>query len=215
MVKILPSVLSLDYKDTKKGLDAIKENFEIIHFDVMDGHFVNNLSFGPSIMKDFKEYTQLFMDVHIMVDNPDFISEIFIDKGADLITFHIEVFEDVNDAVKLAKKIKNKGIKVGISIKPNTCVNKILNILEYFDLVLVMSVEPGHGGQGFIDSSVDKIMLLNEYKKTSGLNYIIEVDGGINDKTASKVIAAGAQWLVSGSYLFKGEIKDNLQKMLV
>lgn len=210
MVKIIPSVLSLDYKDTKKGLDEIKKYFDVIHFDVMDGHFVNNLSFGPSIMKDFKDYTNLFMDVHIMVDNPEFVSSIFIDCGADLITFHFEVFNDNKDIVKLAEQIKRKGVKVGISIKPKTDVKLILDILKYFDLVLIMSVEPGFGGQGFINSSLDKIKFLKEFKNYNNLDYIIEVDGGINQKTAKEIIEAGADWLVSGSYLFKGDIKENI-----
>lgn len=214
MVKILPSVLSLDYRDTKTSLELLKKHFDVIHFDVMDGHFVPNLSFGPSIMKDFKEKTNLFMDVHIMVSNPMFVSELFIKQGADLITFHIEAVADRNEAVQLASIIRKQNCKVGISIKPNTSIEEILPILKHFDLVLVMSVEPGYGGQGFISSSLEKIRRLKEYKLEHKLDYIIEVDGGINQETAPLVIEAGAEWLVSGSYLFKGDMVENAKKMI-
>lgn len=214
MVKILPSVLSLDYRDTKTSLELLKKHFDVIHFDVMDGHFVPNLSFGPSIMKDFKEKTNLFMDVHIMVSNPMFVSELFIKQGADLITFHIEAVADRDEAVQLASIIRKQNCKVGISIKPNTSIEEILPILKHFDLVLVMSVEPGYGGQGFISSSLEKIRRLKEYKLEHKLDYIIEVDGGINQETAPLVIEAGAEWLVSGSYLFKGDMVENAKKMI-
>ncbi len=214
MVEILPSVLSLDYSDTKKYLDLIKETCKVIHFDVMDGHFVNNLSFGPDIMKAFKNYTNLVMDVHIMVTNPKKVSDIFINAGADIITFHYEALESETEIIDLAHKIKNNNIKAGISIKPNTPVSKITNLLKYFDLVLVMSVEPGLGGQGFIESSLEKIIELKELKNKYNYNYIIEIDGGINDTTVKRVKEAGCEWLVSGSYLFKGDFKEKVKKLL-
>lgn len=213
MVKILPSVLSLDYKDTKGQLDLIKENCEVVHFDVMDGHFVPNLSFGPAILKAFKEYTNLIMDVHIMVDNPYLISDILIEAGADFITFHYEVFRNRDEIIEFSNYLKSKGVKVGLSIKPKTNVLEIKDIVKYFDLILVMSVEPGHGGQGFIEDSLSKIKFLDSLKKKERLSFIIEVDGGINDLTAHKVIDCGAQWLVSGSYLFKGDFKKNIEKI--
>lgn len=213
MVKILPSILSLDYKDTKKHLDLIKENCEIVHFDVMDGHFVPNLSFGPAILKAFKEYTNLVMDVHIMVDNPYLIADILIDAGADIITFHYEVFRNDDEIIEFSKYLRSKNVKVGLSIKPKTNVLDIEKLVKNFDLILVMSVEPGHGGQGFIEDSLSKIKYLSDLKTRNKLDFIIEVDGGINDLTASKVIESGAQWLVSGSYLFKGDFKINLEKI--
>ncbi|MDY6062231.1 MAG: ribulose-phosphate 3-epimerase [Erysipelotrichaceae bacterium] len=214
MVKILPSVLSLDYSDTKSGLDLIKQYCEIIHFDVMDGHFVSNLSFGPDILKAFKKYTNLIMDVHIMVDNPELISKIMIEAGADIITFHYEVFDCDDDLIVLADKIRANNVKVGLSIKPKTRVAEIKHLLDYFDLILVMSVEPGLGGQGFIMESLEKIQELKQLKINNHHHYIIEVDGGINDQTVNAVKKAGAEWLVSGSYLFKGDFKTKLDSLL-
>lgn len=214
MVKILPSVLSLDFKDTKKGLDLMRKHCEIIHFDVMDGHFVPNLSFGPDILKAFKEASNLILDVHIMVDNPFLIAPKMVENGADIVTFHYEALKNDDDIIKLSHYLHDRNIKAGLSIKPNTSVSSIKHLLKYFDLILVMSVEPGLGGQAFIDSSLAKIKELSSLKKQLKLDYIIEVDGGINNLTAKKVVAEGAQWLVAGSYLFKDDFVENLENIL-
>ncbi len=214
MFKILPSVLALDFKDSKKYLDLIKENAEIIHFDVMDGHFVSNISFGPSIMSDFKKATGCLMDVHIMVTNPERVLEYFSNDKPDILTFHYETLNNSDEIIDLVNKIKEKGIKAGISIKPDTDVRVLDEMLKIFDLILIMSVEPGRGGQAFIEDSISKIEYLARKKKENNYNYIIEVDGGINDKTIAKVINAGAEYIVVGSYLFKDDFTDRYQKLL-
>lgn len=204
---IAPSVLSLDYSDTKAQLEQLQlSKAKWMHFDVMDGHFVPNLSFGPDILKAFKKSTDLFMDVHIMVDNPFETSEIFAKAGADLITFHAETVHEISNQKKLVDYLHEKGIKAGISIKPDTCVENILPILPYVDLVLVMSVYPGFGGQSFIENALDKIKALRAFIDENHLDCLIEVDGGINAETGAMCLDAGCDVLVAGSYIFKGDI---------
>lgn len=211
---IAPSVLSLDYKDTKSQLQQLEESkAEWMHFDVMDGHFVPNLSFGPDILKAFKSATSLFMDVHIMVDNPSEVSDYFIKAGADLITFHSETIHEIKNQKALVEKLHANNVKAGISIKPDTCVENIYPILPYVDLVLVMSVYPGFGGQSFIESSLDKIAKLREFIDANHLNCLIEVDGGINGTTGEACAKAGADVLVAGSYIFKGDIKRQVETL--
>ena len=211
---IAPSVLSLDYSDTKSQLEDLqKSKAEWMHFDVMDGHFVPNLSFGPDILKAFKKSTDLFMDVHIMVDNPFETSEIFAKAGADLITFHAETIHEIANQRKLVDALHERGIKAGISIKPDTCVENILPILPYVDLVLVMSVYPGFGGQSFIESALDKIKTLRAFIDEHQLNCLIEVDGGINGETGAKCLDAGCDVLVAGSYIFKGDIVKQVESL--
>ena len=211
---IAPSILSLHYDKFLEELNILNENVEWIHFDVMDGHFVPNLTFGPDILKTFRRNSNLFMDVHLMVEDPDFYSNIFAKAGADSIIFHYEVYKDIDKCLKLINKIKNEMyLKAGISIKPNTDIKLIEPLLKSLDIVLVMSVEPGFGGQSFMENSLDKIRYLKQYKTDNNLNYIIEVDGGINDITGYKVIEAGADSLVAGSYIFNGDIKTNIEKL--
>ena len=211
---IAPSVLSLDYSDTKAQLEELqKSKAEWMHFDVMDGHFVPNLSFGPDILKAFKKSTDLFMDVHIMVDNPFETSEIFAKAGADLITFHAETIHEIANQRKLVDLLHEKGIKAGISIKPDTCVENILPLLPYVDLVLVMSVYPGFGGQSFIENALDKIKTLRAFIDEHQLNCLIEVDGGINGETGAKCLEAGCDVLVAGSYIFKGDIVKQVESL--
>lgn len=211
---IAPSVLSLDYSDTKAQLEELqKSKAEWMHFDVMDGHFVPNLSFGPDILKAFKKSTDLFMDVHIMVDNPFETSEIFAKAGADLITFHAETIHEIANQRKLVDLLHEKGIKAGISIKPDTCVENIIPLLPYVDLVLVMSVYPGFGGQSFIENALDKIKTLRAFIDEHQLNCLIEVDGGINGETGAKCLEAGCDVLVAGSYIFKGDIVKQVESL--
>jgi len=210
---ISPSVLSFNYANFKHDLDILNKNVEYLHFDVMDGHFVPNLTFGPDILKQFRQNSNLFIDAHLMVDNPVRFTEAFAKAGADGITFHYEVFNNIEECRKMIKFIKAFYIKAGISIKPNTDVSVIEPLLKDIDLVLVMSVEPGFGGQEFIPNSIGKIRYLDGYRKTNKLNYLIEVDGGINDKTAYEVLNAGCDILVAGSYIFKGDIEKNINSL--
>lgn len=211
---IAPSVLSLDYSDTKAQLEQLQNSkAEWMHFDVMDGHFVPNLSFGPDILKAFKKSTDLFMDVHIMVDNPFETSEIFAKAGADLITFHAETIHEISNQRKLIDMLHEKGIKAGISIKPDTCVENILPILPYVDLVLVMSVYPGFGGQSFIESALDKIKTLRNVIDENHYDCLIEVDGGINGETGAMCLDVGCDVLVAGSYIFKGDIVKQVETL--
>lgn len=212
---VAPSILSLDYSKFKEQLDTINEKCHYIHFDVMDGHFVPNLSFGPDIFKAFRKNSNLFMDVHLMVSDPSYFSDVFIKAGADGITFHDEALGTLEDKMALINKIHNNYCKAGVSIKPKTDVEAIIPLLESVDLVLVMSVEPGYGGQAFIDSAYDKIRQLDEYRKKHNLNYLIEVDGGVNDKNAHKLKDYGCDIIVVGSHLFKDNLEKNIDDLNV
>ncbi len=210
---IAPSILSLDYSEFKSQLNILNENCEYIHFDVMDGHFVPNLSFGPDIFKAFRKNSNLFMDVHLMVSDPFYFSDVFIKAGADGITFHDEALPDLESKLELINKIHDNYCKAGISIKPKTDVLSIMPLLDEVDLVLVMSVEPGYGGQAFIEDTYEKIKQLNDYRLRKNLNYKIEVDGGVNDKNAYKLKECGTDILVAGSFVFKGDLKANIDNL--
>lgn len=201
MVKIAPSVLSADFAFLKDEIDSIKNGgADWIHYDVMDGHFVPNISFGYSILKNISKVTDMYLDVHLMISDPMKYADEFIKAKASLITFHIEAMENEEKTWELIKYLKHKGVDVGISIKPNTPVSTIEQYLSDIDLVLVMSVEPGFGGQSFMFDSLDKISELSLLKLES--DFLIEVDGGINEETGRMCVEAGADVLVAGSYVF-------------
>lgn len=210
---LAPSILSLDYTKFLEQLSVINDNCKWIHFDVMDGHFVPNISFGPDIFKAFRVNSSLYMDVHLMVSNPKKIGDMFIKAGADGITFHFEAVDNIYDCLEIIAYFKSKHVKVGISIKPDTDVQMLVPVLKYVDLVLVMSVEPGFGGQKFMESALDKIKYLDAYRKYNELSYLIEVDGGINDKNIYKVKEAGCDVAVAGSFIFKGDIEANINSV--
>ena len=203
MVKIAPSLLSADFACLKKEIDKIKVA-EWIHYDVMDGHFVPNISFGYSILKDVSKVTDKYLDVHLMISDPFKYVDNFIASNASLIVFHYEAVEE-NEINKLIKHIKNNNIDVGISIKPDTCQDVLKPFLSQLDLVLVMSVEPGFGGQTFNHSAIEKISKLAKLREENNYHYLIEVDGGINESTAKLCRQAGVDVLVAGSYVFNSD----------
>ena len=211
---IAPSLLSMDFTQTLNQLKDIKESQATwLHFDVMDGHFVPNLSFGPDICKQIRNHSDLFMDVHIMVSNPHYFSDVFIEAGADLITFHLEACQFEQDILDIIQKIHDKGVKVGLSIKPDTDVKSLVPYISKIDLILIMSVNPGYGGQSFMPNSLDKISFLRKYIDENKLSCLIEVDGGINAETAKLVLDAGVDVLVAGSYIFKHNIKETINTL--
>ncbi|MFV0479077.1 MAG: ribulose-phosphate 3-epimerase [Anaerorhabdus sp.] len=211
---IAPSVLSLDYSRFNEQLDLIHQSKATwLHFDVMDGHFVPNLTFGPDILKAFKKSSSLFLDVHLMVSDPVMFSSVFIEAGADCITFHYEALKSDEEIVELIHKIKEKNCKVGMSIKPKTSTDVLTPILPLIDLVLVMSVEPGFGGQPFMTESLERIKALKNKINELGCKTQIEVDGGINKETGKYCAEAGADILVAGSYIFKQDIIEAVESL--
>lgn len=217
-VIIAPSILAADFSCLDKEIKRIENSgAEWIHFDVMDGHFVNNISFGIPVLKSISKSTNLIKDVHLMIENPKKYVKAFIDAGADIITFHLEALNGEKEVIELIDVIKQEGKKVGISIKPGTSVEQLFPFLPLIDLVLIMSVEPGFGGQEFMLNATTKILKLKEYiTMNKNVKFYIEVDGGINDVTGPVCIFYGADVLVAGTYLFKAEdMKNALSKLLI
>lgn len=203
---VSPSILAADFLNLGEEIKKIKEaGAKFLHFDVMDGHFVNNISFGLPVLKEISKEHLLINDVHLMIDNPIKFYKEFYESGADYLTIHIEVIKNFEDFLTIYNYAKENNKKIGVSIKPKTDFELILKYLEYVDLVLVMSVEPGFGGQSFIETSLDTIKKLANIKKEKGYNYIIEVDGGINKETSLKCIDSGVDSLVAGSFIFKSK----------
>ncbi len=201
--KISASILSADFGRLADELKRAEiSGCDMIHFDVMDGHFVPNLSYGVPVLKSIRKYCSLPFDVHLMITDPGRFIDAFADAGADHITFHEEIEAD---PIEIIEKIRSRGLTAGISVKPKTPVERIFPLLDRLDMVLIMTVEPGFGGQGFIEDTLGKISALRAEITRRGLGTDIEVDGGIGFNTSPRVRAAGANVLVSGSYIFKAE----------
>lgn len=206
---IAPSILTSNFLELKKELDSIS-NSDLIHVDIMDGHFVPNISFGPYISKLIASSTNLGLDFHLMVSDPVKWIDLFNFENTNNITIHFEA----NDILETIEKIKKNNIKVGLSIKPDTNVKEIIHLLDKIDLVLVMSVEPGFGGQKFIEKSIDKVKELNRIREYKKYNYIIEVDGGVNNLNIVELKKANCDMVVVGSYLFNlYNRKEEIEKL--
>lgn len=212
MMILAPSILAADFKELGKEIRTIEENgAQYLHFDVMDGMFVPSISFGVPVLESIRSATNLVCDAHLMVTEPIRYVEAFAKAGADLITVHLEACEDINATIE---KIRACGCKVGVSICPDTPVNSLKNLLDKVDMILIMSVHPGFGGQAFIPESLDKIRQLKAMIDTANVSVDIQVDGGIYTHNVEQVIEAGANIIVAGSAIFKGDTANNTKEML-
>lgn len=199
-IKISPSILGGSFSNIERIiLDLNQSKAEYIHFDVMDGDFVPNLTFGPKFISNVRKFSNKVFDVHLMINRVEKFLDDYIRAGSDIITFHIEINEDIENIIK---KIKAKGIKCGLAIKPKTSWSEIQPYLQLIDQVIIMTVEPGFGGQEFMNDQVDKIKNISNYIKLNNLRVGIEIDGGINFETGQTCVEAGANILVAGSFLF-------------
>tara|TARA_B100001250_G_scaffold177705_1_gene152731 strand:+ start:943 stop:1602 length:660 start_codon:yes stop_codon:yes gene_type:complete len=213
-IKISPSILSADFSELGKEIKKLENGgADLIHVDVMDGHFVPNLTIGPPVIKALRKYTKLPFDVHLMISPVHEYIKNFAEAGSDIITIHPEATKNLKETINLIKKFDKR---VGISLNPNTEINIIDSHLDNIDLVLIMSVFPGFGGQKFIPDTIKKIKDLKAIKDKNNYSFDIEVDGGINFSNSKEVINAGANILVSGTTIFKennGDIKQNIEML--
>ncbi|MFW3588754.1 ribulose-phosphate 3-epimerase [Vagococcus fluvialis] len=212
MVKIAPSILSADFANLERDIRLVdKKGADYIHVDVMDGQFVPNITLGANIVSAIRPVTKLPLDVHLMVQDPERFIEDFAKAGSDIITVHQESTVHIHRAMQM---IKNCGVKAGVVINPGTPVSAIEEVLPLADLVLIMTVNPGFGGQAFISECLTKVERLNELRKEKGYTYEIEIDGGVDDKTAPLCVQAGADVLVAGSYVYNSpDVGERIKKI--
>lgn len=212
MVKISPSILSADFSKLGEEIEKVdKAGADFIHIDVMDGSFVPNISFGMPIVKAIRNRTEKIFDVHLMINNPGNYIDAFVDAGADIITIHYEADKHIDRTIEY---IKSKGIKAGISLNPGTPTFVLKDIISKLDMVLVMSVNPGFGGQKFITYALDKIKEVKEMSKIHNENLLIQVDGGVDRSNVQDVINAGANVIVAGSAVFSdGKLAENIKAL--
>ena len=215
-IQISPSILSADFSQLGSEIKRLEEGgADMIHVDVMDGHFVPNLTIGPPVIKALRKHCSLKFDVHLMISPVHKYIDAYADAGADIITIHPEATDNLENSIK---KIKEKNKKVGISLNPKSKIDLILDLLDQIDLVLIMSVFPGFGGQKFMPEVLEKIKKINQIKKEKKLKFDIEVDGGINFSNSKVVIESGANILVSGTTIFKennGDLKKNIETLRI
>ena len=211
-IKISPSILSADFSKLGKEIQNLEvAGADLIHIDVMDGHFVPNITIGPEVISKLRKYTSLPFDVHLMISPVNKYIKNFAEAGSDIITIHPEATNDLTETIK---KIRSFNKKIGVSLNPETPVDKVINILNTIDLVLIMSVNPGFGGQKFIEKTLEKVKVLRKEIDKNNYKTQIEIDGGINFENSKKAIEAGVNILVSGTTIFKengGDLKKNIQ----
>lgn len=209
---LAPSILSADFGIIKEQLELIDEaGAQYVHFDVMDGVFVPSISFGLPVLRTIRKYTDRLFDVHLMIVDPERYVKDFVDAGADIITVHAEACKHLDATIDL---IKNSGVMAGVAINPATPLSEIMHVLEKVDMVLIMTVNPGFGGQSLIPYTLDKVRELSVMARQKKLKIDIEVDGGINNDTIEDVLEAGANIIVAGSAVFNGDVKANAERLL-
>ena len=209
--KLAPSILSADFCRLGEQINELENNnIDLLHIDIMDGVFVPSISFGMPVIKSIRRITDMFFDVHLMISEPIRYIEAFAKCGVDGITVHVEACKDLEATLD---KIKEQNIKCAVAISPDTEIEKVAHVLEKVDMVLVMSVYPGFGGQKFILESFEKVERLDKIRKDKNLDFLIEIDGGVNVENAGKIAESGADWLVAGTAIFSGNITENINKI--
>jgi ribulose-phosphate 3-epimerase len=211
MCRLAPSILSADFNRLGEQIQILQDNhIEVLHIDVMDGAFVPSISFGMPVISSIRKESRLFFDVHLMVQEPARYFEEFVRCGADSITFHVEACQDPEATLT---KLKGYPVKTAVSIKPGTEIAAIEPYLPQVDMVLVMGVEPGFGGQALIPSTLDKLSKLDAMRRERGLSYLLEIDGGVNFSNISQVVRCGADIIVAGTAVFRGDIQSNIHQL--
>lgn len=211
MTKISPSILAADFVNLETDIKKIESAADMLHIDVMDGHFVPNISIGVPVVQSIRKCTDLFLDTHLMISRPQDYIEAFAKAGSDLICFHYEADCSVMETIEL---IRSFGIQAAVALKPGTPANKVLPFIKFLDMVLIMTVEPGFGGQAFMPETVSKITEIRQYANEVNPNLDIQVDGGINGETARIAVDAGANVLVAGSYVFGSDSPAQMVQQL-